>query len=86
MTNAPHQKPAATLWLWADELDALADRFCEQLDYEGYTGLSEHAAELKAVAALLDSTNRDSHLAKLVEQARDHARFIKEAFDEEESS
>jgi hypothetical protein len=72
------------LRFWADELDRLADRCCEQLDHEGYAGLTEHAAQLRAVATLLSAENRDRHVAQLVQQAREHLRFIEEAFANEE--
>jgi hypothetical protein len=76
---------ADLLRFWADELDRVADRYTERLDYEGYTGLSEHACELRAAAALLACRNRDAHVAKLIELARDHLRFIEEAYEEEAS-
>jgi hypothetical protein len=79
--NAPADR---LLRFWAEELDRLADQYCEQLDYEGFAGLTEHAAGLRAVATLLGAENRDKHVALLVEQARDHARFIEDAFDGEE--
>lgn len=74
---------AERLRFCAEELDRVADRFTEKLDYEGYTGLAEHACELRAVAAFLTCQNRDAHLAKLVELARDHLRFIEEAYGKE---
>lgn len=72
------------LRFWAEELDRLANRYCEQLDYEGYAGLTEHAAQLRAVAKLLSAENRDRHIAQLVQQAREHLRFVEDAFASEE--
>lgn len=64
----------------AEQLDALADRHCEALDYEGYTGLSEHAAELKVVLRVLLAPDVAAELASLVTQAEEHIAFIEEAY------
>lgn len=84
MTSTHYTTCTATadrlLRFWAEELDRLADLLCEQLDHEGYVGLTEHAAQLRAVAALLTAESRDNHVAQLVQQAREHLRFVEDAF------
>lgn len=64
----------------AEQLDALADQHCETLDYEGYTGLSEHAAELKVVLRVLMAPDVAVELTVLVSQAEEHIAFIHEAY------
>ncbi|WP_442483321.1 hypothetical protein [Aeoliella sp. SH292] len=62
------------------QLEALADEHCETFDYEGYTGLSEHAAELKVVLRVLLASDVAAELTVLVTQAEEHIAFIHEAY------
>lgn len=58
-----------------DQLEALADRHCETLDFESYIGLSEQAAELKGALRVLLAMDIDAALARLVHEAELHIAF-----------
>ncbi|TWU00471.1 hypothetical protein Pla108_14220 [Botrimarina colliarenosi] len=62
----------------AEAMDVLADKHTEQLYYEGYAGLTEHAAELKSVASVLDAEDPAAVVARMIAQAEDHLLFIRE--------
>lgn len=86
MTNSTNPLPADQadeLRLWSDKLDRVADRFTERLDYDRYTGLTEQACELRAVAELLTSPNRVAHVAQLIELAQEHLRSIEQTYGKE---
>lgn len=74
---------AARLRELSDQLEQLADRHCELLSFEGYTGLGENAAELKAVIRVLQADDLHAVVQTLMDEARDHIACIEEAFDKE---
>ncbi len=72
---------AARLRELVDRLEQLADTHCETLAYEGYSGLCEHAAELKAVIRVLQAGDHLSAIVQaIITEATDHIAFIEEAY------
>ncbi|QDV71877.1 hypothetical protein [Botrimarina mediterranea] len=83
--NAPAASPAdiaRCLRELAEETEALADKHTERLDYEGYSGLAERAAELKAVAKAILAEDLAAVIAEMIAQAEDHLSSIHELCEE----
>jgi hypothetical protein len=62
----------------AEAMEALADKYTEELDYEGYSGLIEHAAELKAVAKILVAEDPAAVIAEMLDQAEGHHEYLRQ--------
>jgi hypothetical protein len=58
-----------------DQLEALADKHCETLDFLSYVGLGEHAAELKGALRVLATRDLEAEFARLISEAEQHIAF-----------
>lgn len=84
--DAPAASPAAIVLAerarqmreLAEAMEALADKHTEELDYEGYSGLMEHAAELKAVAKTLVAENLSAVIAEMLDHAEGHHEYLRQ--------
>ncbi len=62
----------------SDAMDDLADKHTERLDYERYSGLVQHAVELKTAATIITASDLDAAIDGLIADAQDHLGYVLE--------
>ncbi len=77
---------ASRLRRLAGEMDRLADAHCEVLDFEAYSGLTEHAAELRAVARAVTHNDLYRILGEFASEAEQHIAFVESSVVEQSPS
>jgi hypothetical protein len=73
---------AERLLALAAAIDGLGEEHCARLSFESYTGLSENAAELKAVANAIVADDLGAVVAKLIAEGEEHLRNVREFCEE----